>query len=125
MNGLYDVAAIGNAIVDVIAPAGDAFLASEGLAKGSMMLIDARRADELYTRMAPGIEASGGSAGNTVAGVASLGGRSAYIGKVADDALGGIFTHDIRAIGAHFATAPLKGGPAKWAPMARMSWVKM
>ncbi len=112
MTGLYDVAAIGNAIVDVIAPAGDEFLRAEGLAKGAMTLIDETRAAELYERMAPGIEASGGSAGNTVAGVASLGGRSAYIGKVADDALGGIFTHDIRAIGAHFTTSPLKGGPA-------------
>lgn len=111
-SSLYDVAAIGNAIVDVIAPAGEAFLVAEGLAKGAMTLIDARRADDLYERMAPGIEASGGSAGNTVAGVASLGGRSAYIGKVADDELGAIFTHDIRAIGAHFTTAPLKDGPA-------------
>jgi sugar/nucleoside kinase (ribokinase family) len=112
MTGLYDVAAIGNAIVDVIAPAGDEFLAAEGLAKGAMILVDEARSAELYGRMAPGIEASGGSAGNTVAGVASLGGRSAYIGKVADDELGDIFTHDIRAIGAHFATAALKGGPA-------------
>jgi len=112
MTDLYDVAAIGNAIVDVIAPAGDAFLDAEGLAKGAMILVDEARSAELYGRMAPGIEASGGSAGNTVAGVASLGGRSAYIGKVADDALGGIFTHDIRAIGAHFETSPLKGGPA-------------
>jgi sugar/nucleoside kinase (ribokinase family) len=112
MTALYDVAAIGNAIVDVIAPAGDAFLEAEGLAKGAMILVDEARSAELYERMAPGIEASGGSAGNTVAGVASLGGRSAYIGKVADDALGGIFAHDIRAIGAHFATAPLQGGPA-------------
>jgi sugar/nucleoside kinase (ribokinase family) len=112
MTGLYDVAAIGNAIVDVIAPAGDDFLMAERLTKGAMMLIDEARAASLYERMAPGIEASGGSAGNTVAGVASLGGRGAYIGKVADDTLGGIFTHDIRAIGAHFVTTPLKGGPA-------------
>ncbi|MDB5479105.1 MAG: adenosine kinase [Caulobacteraceae bacterium] len=112
MNGLYDVAAIGNAIVDVIAPAGEEFLVAEGLAKGAMTLIDEQRAADLYDRMAPGIEASGGSAGNTVAGVASLGGRSAYIGKVADDAMGGIFTHDIRAIGAHFTTPPLASGPA-------------
>lgn len=112
MNGLYDVAAIGNAIVDVIAPAGEEFLTAEGLAKGAMTLIDEQRAADLYDRMAPGIEASGGSAGNTVAGVASLGGRSAYIGKVADDAMGGIFTHDIRAIGAHFTTPPLASGPA-------------
>jgi sugar/nucleoside kinase (ribokinase family) len=112
MNALYDVAAIGNAIVDVIAPAADSFLEAEGLAKGAMILVDEARSAALYDRMAPGIEASGGSAGNTVAGVASLGGRAAYIGKVADDSLGGIFSHDIRAIGAHFATAPLQGGPA-------------
>jgi len=112
MNPLFDVAAIGNAIVDVIAPADDAFLDREGLAKGAMTLVDEGRATELYARMAPGIEASGGSAGNTVAGVASFGGRSAYIGKVADDTLGGIFAHDIRASGAHFQTSPLKGGPA-------------
>jgi sugar/nucleoside kinase (ribokinase family) len=96
----------------VIAPAGEEFLGAEGLAKGAMTLIDEQRAADLYDRMAPGIEASGGSAGNTVAGVASLGGRSAYIGKVADDAMGGIFTHDIRAIGAHFTTPPLASGPA-------------
>jgi sugar/nucleoside kinase (ribokinase family) len=108
----YDIAAIGNAIVDVIAPAEDAFLSREGIAKGAMTLIDEARAAELYGRMAAGLEASGGSAGNTVAGVASLGGRAAYIGKVADDALGGIFAHDIRAVGAHFATPPLVGGPA-------------
>ncbi len=111
MNALYDVAAIGNAIVDVIAPADDAFLDTEGLSKGAMTLIDGAHATALYARMAAGIEASGGSAGNTVAGIASLGGRSAYIGKVADDSLGGIFAHDIRASGAHFATTPLSDGP--------------
>ena len=112
MSALFDVAAIGNAIVDVIAPADDAFLMAEGMAKGAMTLIDEGRATELYGRMAAGIEASGGSAANTVAGVASLGGRSAYIGKVAADALGDIFAHDIRASGAHFQTDPLRGGPA-------------
>jgi sugar/nucleoside kinase (ribokinase family) len=112
MDPLFDVVAIGNAIVDVIAPADDAFLDREGLAKGAMMLIDEARADDLYERMAPGVEASGGSAGNTIAGVGGLGGRAAYIGKVADDALGGIFAHDIRAAGARFDTAPLTGGPA-------------
>jgi sugar/nucleoside kinase (ribokinase family) len=112
MPELYDVAAIGNAIVDVIAPCGDDFLADEGLAKGGMMLIDDAQAETLYGRMAPGIEASGGSAANTVAGVASLGGRSAYIGKVADDTLGQVFTHDINAIGVSFDIAPLVGGPA-------------
>jgi len=112
MPELYDVAAIGNAIVDVIAPSSDDFLADEGLAKGGMMLIDDDQAITLYGRMAPGIEASGGSAANTVAGVASLGGRSAYIGKVADDTLGQVFTHDINAIGVSFDVAPLVGGPA-------------
>jgi sugar/nucleoside kinase (ribokinase family) len=112
MPELYDVAAIGNAIVDVIAPSSDGFLADEGLEKGAMMLIDDAQADDLYSRMAPGIEASGGSAANTVAGVASLGGRAAYLGKVADDVLGQVFTHDINAIGVHFDVAPLVGGPA-------------
>ena len=83
MTTLYDVAAIGNAIVDVIAPASDDFLAEEGLVKGSMALIDDARATSLYARMAAGIEASGGSAGNTVAGIASLGRRGVHISKVA------------------------------------------
>jgi sugar/nucleoside kinase (ribokinase family) len=112
MPDLYDVAAIGNAIVDVISPCGDDFLTDEALAKGGMTLIDDARAEELYGRMAPGIEASGGSAANTVAGVASLGGRAAYLGKVADDQLGAVFTHDINAVGVTFATPPLVGGPA-------------
>jgi len=110
MPDLYDVAAIGNAIVDVIAPATDAFLAAEGLEKGAMMLVDAAQATALYSRMAAGVEASGGSAGNTVAGIASLGGRAAYMGKVANDQLGEVFAHDMRAIGADYATAPLAGG---------------
>jgi sugar/nucleoside kinase (ribokinase family) len=112
MTALYDVAAIGNAIVDVIAPADEAFLIGEGLAKGAMTLIDEGRARQLYGRMAPGLETSGGSGGNTVAGVASLGGRGAFIGKVADDQLGEVFAHDMRALGAAFETAPLAGGPA-------------
>ena len=112
MPELYDVAAIGNAIVDVIAPCSDGFLDDEALTKGSMMLIDDARADQLYGVMAAGIEASGGSAANTMAGVASFGGRSAYIGKVADDQLGQVFTHDINAIGVNFDVPPLKGGPA-------------
>jgi sugar/nucleoside kinase (ribokinase family) len=102
MTTLYDVAAIGNAIVDVIAPASDDFLADEGLVKGAMMLIDDTRAASLYGRMAAGIEASGGSAGNTVAGIASLGGRAAHIGKVGRDQLGEVFAHDMDAIGARF-----------------------
>jgi sugar/nucleoside kinase (ribokinase family) len=112
MTDLYDVAAIGNAIVDVISPSSDDFLAAEGMAKGAMALIDEARATGLYGRMAAGIETSGGSAANTVAGVASLGGRGAFIGKVADDQLGEVFAHDIRAIGVDFFGAPLAGGPA-------------
>jgi sugar/nucleoside kinase (ribokinase family) len=88
MTALYDVAAIGNAIVDVIAQCDDAFLEREGLVKGSMALIDPARAASLYEVMAAGIEASGGSAANTAAGVASFGGKVAFIGKVADDQLG-------------------------------------
>jgi sugar/nucleoside kinase (ribokinase family) len=112
MPASYDVAAIGNAIVDVIAPASEAFLVAEGLSKGSMALIDEARAQALYTAMAAGMEASGGSAANTVAGVASFGGKAAYIGKVAEDLLGEVFIHDIRAIGVAFDTAPLTGGAA-------------
>lgn len=112
MSEVYDVVALGNAIVDVIAQADDAFLVREGLAKGSMGLIDEARAHDLYSRMAAGLETSGGSAGNTVAGVASLGGSAAYIGKVADDQLGEVFAHDMRAIGVHYALPALSGGPA-------------
>jgi sugar/nucleoside kinase (ribokinase family) len=112
MSASYDVVAIGNAIVDVIAPADDAFLTANGLARGAMTLIDEPRAHDLYGRMAQAIEASGGSAGNTVAGVASLGGRAAYVGKVAKDELGDVFAHDTRSIGVHFNSAPLAGGPA-------------
>jgi sugar/nucleoside kinase (ribokinase family) len=110
MPELFDVAAIGNAIVDVIAPADDAFLAAQSMDKGAMMLVDEERSAALYAAMAPGMEASGGSAGNTIAGVASFGGRAAFLGKVADDQLGKVFTHDMRAIGAHFDTPPLIDG---------------
>ena len=109
MSSSFDVAAVGNAIVDVLAPASDEFLRGENLTKGAMMLIDAERASSLYKCMAAGVEASGGSAGNTVAGVASLGGRAAYVGKVADDTLGEVFRHDITAIGVHFRPTPSKG----------------
>jgi sugar/nucleoside kinase (ribokinase family) len=104
------VTGIGNAIVDVIAHADEDFLAAQGLTKGSMMLIDDVRAHALYAQMAPGKESSGGSAANTMAGLASLGGRGAYIGKVGRDQLGEVFTHDIRAAGLHFATAPAADG---------------
>ena len=106
----FDVTAIGNAIVDVLAKAEDTLLAQHNLAKGAMSLIDAADAERLYAIMGPGREASGGSAANTAAGNAALGGRAAYIGKVADDQLGNVFTHDIRAIGVIYDTPPLKDG---------------
>jgi sugar/nucleoside kinase (ribokinase family) len=108
MTSKYDVAGIGNALVDIIAPADEAFLAEEGLAKGGMTLVDEARAESLYARMGPRVQASGGSAANTMAGLGSLGGRGAYMGKVADDELGEAFAHDIRAIGVRFESAPLK-----------------
>jgi sugar/nucleoside kinase (ribokinase family) len=104
----FDVAGIGNALVDIIAPADEAFLAQEGLEKGSMTLIEEARAEALYERMGPRVQASGGSAANTMAGLASLGGRGAYMGKVADDELGAAFAHDIRAIGVRFESSPLE-----------------
>jgi len=107
----FDVVGIGNAIVDVIAQADDAFLSKNSLNKGTMTLIDAERADELYGRMGPGKEVSGGSCGNTMAGIAALGGKAAYIGKVRDDQLGQVFRHDIRASGVAFDSAPATDGP--------------
>ena len=111
----YDVLGIGNAIVDIIARMEEDFLVREGLAKGAMRLIDAGEADRLYDHMGPAIEASGGSAGNTTAGVASFGGRAAFIGKVADDVFGKLYRHDMKATGVRFATPPLSGS----APTAR------
>jgi sugar/nucleoside kinase (ribokinase family) len=108
----YDVLGIGNAIVDVITRSDDAFLARHELTKGSMMLIDEKRAEALYAAMGPGIEVSGGSCGNTMAGVASFGGKGAYIGKVRNDQLGTVFGHDLRAIGVSFATPAASAGPA-------------
>jgi sugar/nucleoside kinase (ribokinase family) len=107
-----DVVGIGNAIVDVISQADDAFIATHAMDKGAMMLIDETRAESIYEAMGPGIEASGGSAGNTVAGIASLGGKAGYIGKVSDDLLGKVFRHDITAIGVHFPTPAATSGPA-------------
>ncbi len=111
----YDVLTIGNAIVDILARAEDDLIVRLGLSKGMMRLIDAEEADRLYAMIGPAIEASGGSAGNTAAGIASFGGRAAYIGKIAVDQLGTIFRHDITALGVHFPTSPLEGG----APTAR------
>jgi sugar/nucleoside kinase (ribokinase family) len=107
-----DVVGIGNAIVDVLVPSDDAFLSKHDLKKGTMALIDEARAAALYAAMGAGVEASGGSCGNTMAGIASLGGNGAYIGKVRDDQLGGVFAHDLRAIGVRFDTAPLTQGPS-------------
>ncbi|MHA4839183.1 adenosine kinase [Sphingopyxis sp. MSC1_008] len=111
----FDVVAIGNAIVDVIARADDALITAEGLTKGSMRLIDAEEAERLYAAMGPAIEMSGGSAANTLAGMAALGQRCSFIGQVADDQLGHVFTHDLRALGVAYETPPLGEG----APTAR------
>ena len=115
MTERLDVVGIGNAIVDVLSHADDGLLTRHGLNKGAMTLIDAERADLLYGVMGGAVEASGGSAANTMAGIASLGGRGAFIGKVADDQLGAIFRHDIRAVGTGFATPSSDAG----APTAR------
>jgi len=106
------VLGIGNAIVDVISRADEAFLSQHSLVKGGMTLIDEARAETLYAAMGPGIEMSGGSCGNTMAGVASFGGKGAYIGKVRNDQLGSVFGHDLKAIGVSFDTTPATAGPA-------------
>jgi len=107
----YDVIAIGNAIVDVMAPCSDADIERLGLAKGGMTLIDTERAHELYEAMGPAREISGGSAANTLAGLAALGAKCAFIGQVADDQLGEVFAHDIRAGGIAFDTPARAGDP--------------
>ena len=107
-----DIVAIGDAIVDVIARVDDGFVAREGLAKGSMQPIDEPRATMLYGRMGPAQEISGGSAANTLAGMATLGARCGFIGQVADDQLGTVFAHDIRANGIAFVTAARPSPPA-------------
>ncbi len=105
-----DVIGIGNAIVDVIAQSTDEFLQAEGLAKGSMQLIDASRAEELYGRMAPARELSGGSVANTIAGLAHLGHSCSFVGQVANDQLGRVFSHDIRASGVKYTVEPATDG---------------
>jgi sugar/nucleoside kinase (ribokinase family) len=106
----YDVVGIGNAIVDIIGRCSDAFLTEHGATKGHMRLVDAETVVSLYKAMGPAIEISGGSAANTMAGIASFGGKAGFIGKVADDELGRIFGHDIRAVGVTFRTPPTAGG---------------
>ena len=105
-----DVVGVGNAIVDVIAQADDALIERLNLSKGTMTLIDAADADRLYSEMGPAIETSGGSAANTLAGIASLGGVGAYIGKVRDDQLGGVFSHDIKAAGVDYRSRAANEG---------------
>jgi sugar/nucleoside kinase (ribokinase family) len=106
----FDVVGIGNAIVDVLGHAEDTFLVEHGLAKGSMALIDAERAERLYSAVQPVTQCSGGSAANSIAVLASLGGRGAFVGKVAKDVLGGVFSNDVAAIGVAFDTPPLADG---------------
>ena len=110
-DGVFDVVGVGNAIVDVLAQTDDKFLFDNDLDKGMMTLIEADRARELYDIMGPGVEVSGGSAANTLAGISSFGGTGAYIGKVRNDQLGGVFSHDIRAAGIDFRCWPAKAGP--------------
>src|SRR6202163_917910 len=108
----YDVLGIGNAIFDVLVQTDESFLGRHGMTKGGMALIDEARALSIYGDMGPAIEMSGGSAANTIVGVANLGARAAYVGKVRDDQIGRLYTHDIRAAGVAFETRPALDGPA-------------
>jgi sugar/nucleoside kinase (ribokinase family) len=108
----YDVLAIGNAIFDILVQTDEKFLSSHGMTKGGMALIDEVRAISIYQSMGPATEMSGGSAANTIVGVANLGARAAYVGKVRDDQIGRLYTHDIRAAGVAFETRPALDGPA-------------
>src|SRR5436190_22667656 len=108
----YDVLGIGNAIFDVLVQTDEGFLARHGMTKGGMTLIDEARATAIYADMGPATEMSGGSAANTIVGIANLGARAAYVGKVRDDQIGKLYTHDIRAAGVTFATTAASDGPA-------------
>ena len=112
MDKSYDVVGIGNAIVDVLVQANDDLIDNFELTKGTMALVDEAQAERLYASVGPGLETSGGSAANTLAGVAQLGGRAGFIGRVRNDQLGGIFTHDIRSVGARFDTPAATEGPS-------------
>ena len=112
MSKTFDVVGIGNAIVDVLVQADDDLLDNFELTKGTMALVDEHRAETLYAQVGPGLETSGGSAANTLAGVAQLGGRAGFIGRVRNDQLGGIFAHDIRSVGARFETPAATEGPS-------------
>jgi sugar/nucleoside kinase (ribokinase family) len=107
----YDVVGIGNAIVDVLARTDDVLVQHQALAKGTMTLVDAARAEAIYAAMPAGVEKSGGSVANTIAGIASLGGTGAFIGKVRDDELGAVFAHDLKSLGVRFDTKPATSGP--------------
>jgi len=111
MDRSFDVVCIGHPIVDVLASATDDLPGAHGMEKGTMSLIDEARAEALYNDMGPSIESSGGSAANTAAGVAALGGTALFLGKVRDDILGGVFTHDIRAAGVEYNSPPATSGP--------------
>jgi sugar/nucleoside kinase (ribokinase family) len=111
-DGRLDVTGLGNAIVDVIAHADEALLAELGLERGIMTLVDEPRIEQLYARLGPAREMSGGSCANTMAAIAALGGRAGYIGRVRDDQLGAVFAHDMRAAGVDFRTPPSPDGPA-------------
>ncbi|MEN9540697.1 MAG: hypothetical protein RLZZ459_788 [Cyanobacteriota bacterium] len=108
----YDVVGIGNAIVDVLVQSDDDQLDAFGLTKGTMALVDEDQAERLYGSLGPGLETSGGSAANTLAGIAQLGGRAGFIGRVRNDQLGDIFAHDIRSVGARFETPAATAGPS-------------
>src|SRR5271168_1962275 len=108
----FDVLGIGNAIVDVIARTEEDFLLKHGMNKGTMALIDEPRAQAIYNAMGPAMEMSGGSAANTIVGLASFGSRAAFIGKVKEDSLGRAFAHDIRAAGVAYTTPPAADGPS-------------
>ena len=111
-NAIFDVAGIGNAIVDVLSFTPEEFLGEENLTKGTMLLVDEERARALYRKMGQATECSGGSVANTLAGMASLGAKTAFIGKVRNDQLGSIFVHDLHAVGVHFSTPPVMSGPS-------------
>lgn len=108
----FDVVGIGNAIVDVLSFCEDGFVTKQQFAKGTMTLVDSERAAALYHMLGPSQECSGGSAANTLAGLASLGAKTAFIGKVSNDQFGSVFIHDLQSVGVHFDTAPSDGGPA-------------
>jgi sugar/nucleoside kinase (ribokinase family) len=107
-----DVIGIGNALVDVLCHESEAFLERHGLVKGTMHLVDEARARQIYEAMGPAIEVSGGSAANTIVGVASFGGRAQYVGKVRDDQLGEVFSHDLRSVGVRYTTPMAASGPS-------------